>query len=73
MSKKAPAERVVRDIRRKTRRQYSAEEKIRIVLEGFRGEVSSTRAALNGCWSIGKSLVFANPESDPVFLDTELI
>ena len=40
MSKKAPAERVVRDIRRKTRRQHSAEEKIRIVLEGLRGEES---------------------------------
>ena len=35
---KAPAERVVKDIRRQTRRQYSAEEKIRIVLEGLRGE-----------------------------------
>jgi transposase len=31
---KAPAERVVKDIRRATR-QYSAEEKIRIVLEGL--------------------------------------
>jgi transposase len=40
MSKKDPAEKVVRDIRRKTRRHYSAEEKIRIVLEGLRGEVS---------------------------------
>ena len=37
---KAPAERVVKDIRRQTRRQYSAEEKIRIVLEGLRGEES---------------------------------
>jgi transposase len=35
---KAPAERVVKDIRRATRKQYSAEEKIRIVLEGLRGE-----------------------------------
>jgi transposase len=35
---KAPAEQVLKDIRRKTRRQYSAEEKIRIVLEGLRGE-----------------------------------
>ena len=35
---KAPAERVLKDIRRQTRRQYSAEEKIRIVLEGLRGE-----------------------------------
>lgn len=34
---KAPAEQV-QDIRRQTRRQYSAEEKIRIVLEGLRGE-----------------------------------
>ena len=30
---KAPAEQVVKDIRRATRRQFSAEEKIRIVLE----------------------------------------
>jgi len=33
-------ESVVREIRRKTRRQYSSEEKIRIVLEGLKGEVS---------------------------------
>jgi transposase len=31
---------MVRDIRRATRRHHSAEEKIRIVLEGLRGEVS---------------------------------
>ncbi len=34
------AEKVVKDIRRKTRRQFSTEEKIRIVLEGLRGEES---------------------------------
>jgi transposase len=34
------AEQTVRDIRRATRRQYSTEEKIRIVLEGLRGEES---------------------------------
>ena len=33
-------ESVVREIRRNTRRKYSAEEKIRIVLEGLKGEVS---------------------------------
>jgi len=38
MGKKASAEATVRTIRRKTRRQYNAEEKIRIVLEGLRGE-----------------------------------
>ena len=34
------AEQHVKDIRRATRKQYSAEEKIRIVLEGLRGEYS---------------------------------
>ncbi len=34
------AEKHVKDIRRRTRRKYSAEEKIRIVLEGLRGEYS---------------------------------
>jgi transposase-like protein len=38
MSKSETAESVVREIRRKTRKKYSAEEKIRIVLEGLRGE-----------------------------------
>jgi len=33
-------ESVVREIRRNTRRKFSAEEKIRIVLEGLKGEVS---------------------------------
>ena len=31
------SERIIRDIKRKTRKQYSAEEKIRIVLDGLRG------------------------------------
>jgi len=34
------SERIIKDIKRKTRRQYSAEEKIRIVLDGLRGEDS---------------------------------
>jgi transposase len=38
MSEKRDPERVVREIKRKTRRRFSAEEKIRIVLEGLRGE-----------------------------------
>ena len=37
---KEPAEKVVQDIRRATRKHYSAEEKIRIVLDGLRGESS---------------------------------
>jgi transposase-like protein len=34
------SEEVVKDIRRATRKRYSAEEKIRIVLDGLRGEIS---------------------------------
>ena len=37
---KEPAEKVVKDIRRATRKRHSSEEKIRIVLEGLRGEDS---------------------------------
>ena len=37
---KPNAEKLVKDIRRETRRQYSSEEKIRIILEGLRGEDS---------------------------------
>ena len=40
MSKKGSAEKTIRNIHRKTRRLYSSEEKIRIVLEGLRGEES---------------------------------
>ena len=40
MRSRDTAERTVRDIRRKTRKQYSAEEKIRIVVSGLRGEDS---------------------------------
>src|SRR5438045_3947763 len=37
---KKPADQVVKEIRRATRRQFTAEEKIRIVLSGLRGEDS---------------------------------
>ena len=40
MRKEVTPEKVVQEIRRKTRRQFSAEEKIRIVLEVLRGEES---------------------------------
>lgn len=38
--KATPGERVIQDIKRATRRQFSAEEKIRIILDGLRGEDS---------------------------------
>jgi len=40
MKSKSTSESTVRDIRRRTRTKYSAEEKIRIVLDGLRGEDS---------------------------------
>ena len=40
MVKQQNPESIVREIKRRTRRKYSSEEKIRIVLEGLRGEVS---------------------------------
>ena len=60
-SKRVPdsAEKTVRDIRSATRRHHSAEEKIRIVLEGLRGEDSI--AAL--CRKEG---INQNPTSDEV-------
>ena len=38
MTENRDPEKIVREIKRKTRRKFSAEEKIRIVLEGLRGE-----------------------------------
>jgi transposase len=40
MGKEGSADKTIREIRRKTRRKFSAEEKIRIVIEGLRGEES---------------------------------
>ena len=39
-TRQTSGERIVKDIKRKTRKRYSAEEKIRIVLDGLRGEES---------------------------------
>ena len=38
--KKQSSEAAVREIRRRTRRRFSAEQKVRVVLEGLRGEMS---------------------------------
>ena len=57
MRDKAPAEKTVRDIRRKTRKQRSSEEKIRIVISGLRGEESV--AALCRREGIAESLYYS--------------
>ena len=52
-----PAEAVIKDIRRATRKHHSAEDKIRIVLEGLRGEESI--AGLCRREAIAESLYYA--------------
>jgi len=59
------ADRTVRDIRRKTRKRYSSEEKIRIVPAGLRGEDSvaelcrQERISQGICYSWSKELLEA--------------
>jgi len=53
---KEPASKMIKDIGRVTRRRFSAEEKIRIVLEGLRGEESI--AALCRREGIAESLYY---------------
>jgi transposase len=50
---KEPAENVVKDIRRATRRQFAAEEKIRIVLDGLCGEESIAQLCEAPCLATG--------------------
>ena len=54
---KPSAEKIIKDIRRATRKQYGAEEKIRIVLDGLRGEDSI--AALCRRQGIAESLYYS--------------
>ncbi len=54
---KDAAERTIKDIRRRTRKQYSAEEKIQVVLAGLRGEESI--AALCRREGIAESLYYS--------------
>ena len=46
-TKRRHGEKVVKDIRRATRKQYSAEERIRIVMDGLKGEESIVRGAVD--------------------------
>jgi len=74
---KTASEKLVKDIRRKTRKVYSAEEKVRIVLDGLRGELSiaalcrheGIAESLYYKWSkdfleAGKKRFAASPEED---------
>jgi transposase len=57
MATEGSAEATIRDIKRKTRRKYNAEEKIRIVIEGLRGE--ETNAELCRREGIAESLYYS--------------
>jgi len=59
MPGKEPATQIVKNIRRATRRHFSAEDKIRIVLEGLRGEDSIAELCRR------KSFLRRNSESTP--------
>ncbi len=61
MTKDGSAEATIRDIKRKTRRKDSAEEKIRIVVEGLRGEV--TTAELCRREGIAESLYYSSSKA----------
>ena len=64
MNKKVSSESVVKDIRRRTRKKYSSEEKIRIVLDGLRGEDSiSSLCRRDGSYS-GCPLSSYDPRED---------
>jgi transposase len=62
---KQPAADAIRDIRRATRRHFSAEEKIRVVLEGLRGEETIAelcrREGVSTAGMIGISAADRNP------------
>jgi hypothetical protein len=57
---KQPAEDAIKDIRRATRRHFSAEEKIRVVLEGLRGEES-----IGGQWPAAAGIADSNATRSP--------
>ena len=57
------SEKLVREIRRATRKQYSAEEKIRIVLDGLSGETAI--AELCRRQGIAESMYYSWPTSGP--------
>ena len=56
-----PAEKLVRDIRRATRKHHSAEDKIRIVLEGLCGEESIENIENQGPETVAFTVPFPTP------------
>ena len=64
-TRKSPGEKIVKEIKRATRKQYSSEEKIRIVLDGLRGEDSIAEV----CRREGISQDIASMEMDKLLTE----
>jgi len=62
-TRKSPGEKLVKDIKRATRKQYSSEEKIRIVLDGLRGEDSIAEALRDWIRDVGAKTAYIEPGS----------
>ena len=74
---RVPAEKLVRDIRRARRKHHSAEDKIRIVLEGLRGEESIAalcrrEAIVACCWFGGHEDKIVTHEPESGYDETEV-
>jgi transposase len=63
----SPSERIVKNIRRATRKRHSSEEKIRIVLDGLRGE--SSIAELCRREGIAESLYYWTVRVEALYVD----
>ena len=62
------SEQIIRDIKRKTRKRYSAEEKIRIVLDGLRGKVTQDGRGIEIKTNEDGSIEFDTIEGDMYLL-----
>ena len=81
MKKKNDSESTVREIRRRTRKKYSAEEKIRIVLDGLRGEdsiaelcrreLAYSSLVIDACYTGDKDLALQALLLDPMVNDID--
>src|SRR5271156_5061132 len=65
----ASSETLVRNIRRATRKHHAAEEKIRIVLDGLRGETSIAELCRREGWRSAAPLVLAPEKDNPALAD----
>ena len=61
-TRKSPGEKIVKEIKRASRKQYSSEEKIRIVLDGLRGEDSIAERAVRPVTLGRKNYLFMGSE-----------